>query len=69
MSNIECTGYLTSSNDTPYMCYRCLGDTSVLWVFVEDGNVEDEQYLCESCADVIAAGTPLGRLRLKVVNQ
>jgi hypothetical protein len=58
---IECTGYLVGD----FLCYRCLGasgPTTGLFVFVEDGNTDDEQYICETCADEVKSGAPLGRL-------
>jgi hypothetical protein len=58
---IECTGYFVGD----YMCYRCLGGDGVgLFVFVEDGNTDDEQYICAKCADEVLAGGALGSMRI-----
>lgn len=50
--------------DEPWMCNRCFQATSVIVELVEDGDEDDEQYVCEACAAAVAAGEPLGRLRL-----
>lgn len=51
--------------DKVYMCNRCGGDViSEMWVFVEDGNTDDEQYVCATCAEEVAGGAVLGRLRI-----
>jgi hypothetical protein len=58
---IECTGYMVGD----FMCYRCLGGDGVgVFVFVEDGNADDEQYICETCAKAVASGEVLGRMRI-----
>ena len=55
----------TFSPDEPWMCNRCFAATSVLVRLVEDGDEDDEQYVCEACASaVLDGGEPLGRLRL-----
>ncbi len=63
---IECTGYIAGD----WMCYRCLQGTGIgAFVFVEDGDTADEQYLCETCADKVVGGDPLGRLRIRAVKE
>lgn len=51
--------------DNEYLCYRCGCGTTVLWVLVEDGNTDDEQYVCTQCAEAVAGGDALGRLRFE----
>ncbi len=59
--SIECRGWFLGD----YMCYRCLQGTGIgFFVFVEDGDTDNEQYLCEACALKVASGEELGRLRI-----
>ena len=61
-----CTGYLGDGDGArEWLCYRCLKGASVLFVLVEDGHTDDEQYVCEACAHEVAMlKQPLGHLRL-----
>ena len=60
---IECTGFLVGD----FMCYRCIhgDDIGGVFVFVEDGDTDNEQYICLACAMAVTRGEPLGKLQLR----
>lgn len=49
----------------PLMCVRCGTNVPELAVLVEDGDTDNEQYVCEACVMAVFAGAPLGRMRLE----
>lgn len=62
---IACTGFMVGD----FLCYRCMQSGGHgLFVFIENGNTDDEQYICAACADEVTAGDPLGRLQLLAVT-
>ncbi len=62
---IKCTDYIVGD----FMCCRCLGGDDVgVFVFVEDGDTDNEQYICEQCAREVVDGATLGRYRIEAAK-
>jgi hypothetical protein len=49
------TGELRPAHDE-LLCYWCLKGSRVLYVLEEDGNTDNEQYVCPACAQPVLDG-------------
>jgi len=64
---IKCRTELESHPDKPLACTVCFKETGpTIYVLVEDGNTDAEQYACQACRDTfLGSEAPLPGLTIQ----